>query len=518
MMSNNTDMTVTRGCITVRLLSIQQQAYDEVVAAARTCYSPVGLVDPTSAAAWPDEKRNALVKSIFEAGHHTTLQHSHATFAIQGVSRLAVWSFLHSHPFYNSEQISQRYVAVSPNEMTVPDDLTPHNHALFLQTMEAQTRAYTMLCTVLAPDAAAAYLALFPGRADTTRAARDVERRSQEVARYVLPLATHACLHHTVSVLTILRYHKMMNQPDAPAEQRNLAEAMLELLLRVEPNFAPLVKRPFETAEFRFAESGEIINTGRAAKFTAEFDTAMDGRKFSKLIGDATANEPLLADSVRTVLGISSAEMNDDEAIEIALNPERNKTHGEIMNLSTMAKLAHPLWHPHYTFRKKLSHCADSQNQRHRMTPASRPVLMAHYTGAPDVVAPQMIAKNAKALEMFHDINALTWHNINTLLHSGATPEQAALLLPNATAVRFTESADLLNLRHKMTMRLCNNAQEEIVLASYEEAEQITAANPRIGQHLSAPCVTRQRAGTTPPCPEGERFCGKRQWPVSNNH
>ncbi len=31
--------------------------------------------------------------------------------------------------------------------------------------------------------------------------------------------------------------------------------------------------------------------------------------------------------------------------------------------------------HAHYTFRKKLSHSADSQDQRHRMVPGSRPLL-----------------------------------------------------------------------------------------------------------------------------------------------
>ena len=31
-------------------------------------------------------------------------------FILDNVSRLAIWSFFHAHPFYNSEQVSQRYV------------------------------------------------------------------------------------------------------------------------------------------------------------------------------------------------------------------------------------------------------------------------------------------------------------------------------------------------------------------------------------------------------------------------
>ena len=54
-------------------------------------------------------------------------------------------------------------------------------------------------------------------------------------------------------------------------------------------------------------------------------------------------------------------------------------------------------------------------------------------------------------------------------------------LLPSAVAIRFTESADLLNLHHKFAMRLCYNAQDGIWKASHEEAFQIRAVNPRIG-------------------------------------
>jgi thymidylate synthase ThyX len=54
------------------------------------------------------------------------------------------------------------------------------------------------------------------------------------------------------------------------------------------------------------------------------------------------------------------------------------------------------------------------------------------------------------------------WSGINALKNHGIDDEFALYLLPNATAVRFTESADLLNLHHKLKMRLCYLAQEEI--------------------------------------------------------
>ena len=67
---------------------------------------------PGGAAAGATALRDRIARSIFEAGHHTTLQHAHFQFALSGVSRQFLWTFLHSHPFYNSEQVSQRYVEV----------------------------------------------------------------------------------------------------------------------------------------------------------------------------------------------------------------------------------------------------------------------------------------------------------------------------------------------------------------------------------------------------------------------
>ena len=81
---------------------------------------------------------------------------------------------------------------------------------------------------------------------------------------------------------------------------------------------------------------------------------------------------------------------------------------------------------------------------------------------------------------------------------AASSDEFAAYLLPNAVAIRFTESADLLNLHHKFAMRLCYNAQEEIWRASLDEALQIREVNPRIGPWLLPPCTLRHLAARAP--------------------
>jgi hypothetical protein len=216
---------------------------------------------------------------------------------------------------------------------------------------------------------------------------------------------------------------------------------------------------------------------------------------------------------VRAVLGLPRARLSDEEAVRLVLDPSVNRLLGEDLNLSTLSKLGRCLHHAHYTFAKKLSHAADSQDQRHRMTPAARPLLAAVVDDQPDVVVPRLIAHAGEgALEVFEEAIGRAWKGAAEVRRAGASVEAAAYLLPNALAVRFVESSDLLNLHHKHKMRLCYNAQEEIWQACLDEALQIRAAEPAIGRWLLPPCSVRQLAGRKPFCPEGERFCGIAVW------
>ncbi len=139
-------------------------------------------------------------------------------------------------------------------------------------------------------------------------------------------------------------------------------------------------------------------------------------------------------------------------------------------------------------------------------------MLLRHFTGEPDYIIPEPIKHSEAALKLYEESMADSWETVNRLLAAGESPEFAAYLLPNAVKVRFTESADLLNLHHKMAMRLCYNAQEEIWRASMDEAEAISGVNPEIGKWLLPPCGLRKHAGAKPICPEGDRYCGIPVW------
>src|ERR1700719_3808628 len=128
-----------------------QDPYNNAVATARTCYSSQVIHAPDVAK--DDQtrlRRDVIAQSIYKAGHHTTIQHATFQFVLDKVSRQLIWSFLHSHPFYNSEQVSQRYVEMKAGNFAVPP-LAPRHREAFEATARLQNESYAKLTPLLIP-------------------------------------------------------------------------------------------------------------------------------------------------------------------------------------------------------------------------------------------------------------------------------------------------------------------------------------------------------------------------------
>jgi hypothetical protein len=169
------------------------------------------------------------------------------------------------------------------------------------------------------------------------------------------------------------------------------------------------------------------------------------------------------------------------------------------------------LVHAHYTFRKKLSHTADSQDQRHRMVPGSRPLLSRTVPAVVDVIEPELCRDDPTCHGLFVEACEAAWSARAQLLERGVEPELALYPLPNAVAIRFEESGTLLDLLHKWTLRTCLNAQQEIWQASMDEIEQVGAVHPKLVEHVGPPCCVRNGVAR-PRCTEGSHFCGVPVW------
>ncbi len=495
----------------VRITRSFPSPFASILTSARTCRSPRGVVRDEDLKPGGE----SLARELLAAGHHTTFEHAYFQFSLENVSRHFLWSFLHAHPFYNSEQVSQRYVKVRESSCFVPPI---HGEALsaYREGLHEQHGFYKELIEKLLPGAEAAYHARFPSRARKAgKHEREIERKAQEIARYVLPVATCSHLYHTVSALTLLRYFRMCGQYDAPYEQRLVVGTMVRALLDLDPAYGSLLEEPIpteDTPEARFlAGRPELADPPSRRAFLEEFDSSLGG-KVSRLVDWKSRGEKETAETVREVLGVPAPALPDDDAIALAISPSRNPILANTLNLTTLDKLTRAMHHSAYTFRKKLSHTADSQDQRHRTTPASRPVLAAHSTGDPDFITPILIRQDPAIETRYREMMDRIWERIRRIERLGASEEFALYLLPNAVAVRFTESADFQGLRHKHVMRLCYLAQEEIWQASIDEALQVREVHPRLGRSLGPPCVVRKEAGIMPWCPEGARFCGEPVW------
>jgi thymidylate synthase ThyX len=502
----------------VELQNWFERPYDNAVATARTCYSSkVIYPEDVSKTEKSRALRDRIARSTYQAGHHTTIQHPTFQFVLRQVSRQFIWSFLHQHPFYNSEQVSQRYVKVQDGTYTVPPLPSDAARDAFRAAAQDQMQTYERLIEVLRPAVDREYYKVFPARRRRAeRWASAVEKRLYEAARYILPVATHAHLYHTVSGLTLHRYRRLVDSFDCPAEQRAVVGAMTALVERVDPDFFKHVEDPLpleETLEHALFTRFHRDGAEPARAFIDEYDQRLGGRR-SLLIDWKANGEATMAQAVRSMLGVPRSALADGEALKLLLDPAHHPAlAGGSLNLSTHLKLTRALHHAHYTFAKKLSHTADSQDQRHRMTPGSRPILAAQVlTDEPDLVLPEIIERTPEAHELFLATCARTLATVRRLRDEGAGPDAWTYLLPNATAIRFEESGDLLSFHHKWSLRLCYLAQEEIWRASKEEVQQVARIEPTVGGLIGPPCWTRRRAGQTPYCPEGDRFCGVPAW------
>ena len=504
------DLVILTGPPQVTLRSASRRPYAGAIAAARTCYSPrvIGADEVTAA------QRESIGPLTFEGGHHTVYQHAHFEFGLENVSRQFVWSFLHSHPFYNSEQSSQRFVRLDEVRALVPEGLGTEARTVYEGAILGAWSAYRRLNDLLRPDTLrimSELRHLSPNAAEkrVKRVAREAEKKAIETARYVIPLAAFTSMVHTVSGIVLHRLWRMMRTGDCPRESVAVVTAMVDHVRALDPEF-------FDRVGQGPLEAPDVVET-RLPRVTGSFDSEaarLDARmgSLTSLLVDYTARgEETTADAVRTILGQTPDTLPDDLALERALNPSLNRYRLETLNLAVHSPLSRALHHSTYTFLKRLSHTADSQDQRHRMVPGSRPLMTFTDTKHPDYVTPPLVAANPAARAVYDEAMAAAWTAKNRLLELDVPLELALYVLPNAKTLRFHESGSLVYLGHKWVMRTCFNAQEEIYRASMDELDQVRAVHPRLARHMGPPCVLR--AGRiTPTCTEGEHFCGVPVW------
>jgi thymidylate synthase ThyX len=492
----------------VRLRNWFDRPYDDAISAARTCYSSRVI----EADEITDRQRRTIGPLTFDGGHHTVYQHATFEFGLSGISRQLVWSLLHGFPFYNTEQQSQRYVRLDKIAAHVPPALDGEARSIYEDAVEGAWRSYRELTARLTPITRRILSDLWrlPARKNEAfgkSVGKEAEKKAIEIARYVIPVGCHTAMVYTISGIVLHRLRRMARASDVPTEAVDVVSRMVAEVEKIDPDFFDRIGDPAR-------EYDEILENRIDAKAGGDpvvleaFDKSLDDRR-SRLIDWSARAPEVIADAVRRVLG--RVDLDDEAAIDCVLDPAKNPYRVDTLNVSAHAPLMRTLVHAHYTFRKKLSHTADSQDQRHRMVPGSRPLLTRSVPDHVDVIEPELCQEDPACHELFVAACEAAWDARARLQNCGVAPEYAVYLLPNAVAVRFEESGTLLDLLHKWTMRTCLNAQREIWEASMDEIEQVRAVHPLLARHVGPPCSVRNGV-VRPRCTEGSHFCGVPVW------
>lgn len=450
-----------------------------------------------------------LTRSIYEAGHHTPFQHPTFVFGLEDVSRNVVESFLHNHVFYNSEQQSQRYVEMKHADVHVPPAIaaSPAARKVFEDAVRSAWGAYHDLRERLITPNLKVMGAIGKVKGQTDKQVHtDAEKKAQEMARYVLPIAAATQLYHTVSGIVLLRYVRMSQASGAPAEAKALVEAMVAEVRKVDPTFIDRVSevpRPQEShVEWRLAGDAPV-------------DPLPAGR-YALLVNATPGADAVVESALREVLG---TRLPRPDLLREVLDPGRNGVWNDTLNTWDHSPALRTLRHVHYTFRKRLSLTAYAQDQRHRMVPGSRPQLTRCLTPTPDVHVPDIIGTDAQSKGLYDAAIRSLWDAIGRLRSLGIPADELCYLLPNATNITFHQSGDLLSFIHKWRLRLCFNAQKEIFDASLEELRQAQAVHPELTKWLGPPCTfvaaaqpADKQDSVEACCPEGPRWCGVKVW------
>jgi thymidylate synthase (FAD) len=191
----------------VKLLEFTPEPDRLVAAAARLCYSPVGIVDIMERMS--SEQVARLLKQLQENGHDSPIEHVTFTFGVEGVSR-ALTHQLVRHRIASYSQQSQRYVKMGGFKAVTPPTVAQNPEALatYNQVIKAIETAYNKLLTVGIPA---------------------------EDARFVLPNACESKIVVTMNARSLLHFLEIRTCSRAQWEIRRLALEMRKLVREAAP-------------------------------------------------------------------------------------------------------------------------------------------------------------------------------------------------------------------------------------------------------------------------------------------
>lgn len=217
--------------LNVKLLAHTPEPERVVAAAARLCYSAVG-VDALLEKSTP-ERDAKFVRMLAGLGHASPIEHASFTFGIEGVSR-ALLAQITRHRIASYSVQSQRYVRLDDFRFVVPPEVEsdPEAKAAFLTAMEEEGRHYLNIAAALQKKHKAELMAQ---GMEEKEAEKKAEKLANEDARFVLPNACETKMVVTMNARSLQNFFHLRCCNRAQWEIRALAEEMFKLVYPIAP-------------------------------------------------------------------------------------------------------------------------------------------------------------------------------------------------------------------------------------------------------------------------------------------
>lgn len=444
------------------------------VASARGCYAKRTIISEECENWKPADD---LLIDLLVAGHTTTLEHYHITLNLEDITRHFVWRYLHSFPFYSTDQQSQRYVEMQIENFYIPNELTKEEQLEWREFYNNIFKNYKLLNTQLED--------LFEKNTIVKlnkQQEKNKNKKAMEFGRYILPLGQLTKMKYTINFITMLRLigflSSLNEQDECYYEAKMFANKLENLLINTDIRLFNIIQKAKE----------EYISTLPLTK-NYEIDYKS---KFVKL-NNKSAN--LISHNINILNTKGIVKTNN-----FKFNPL-------LQNINDMED---------FVVEHLVSHSCDSQNQRHRTTKGFRPILSDYYDKLEHKYYIPEIIKSDKNIYNLYVNSMETIYNFFEKYRKSHGFNIAIYLLPNAQKVYFIEKNFMSQFEHKAQKRLCYNSQEEIFHMTKDILDELKLNNVDISKYeLMAPCHINQKYGIKPTCPEGNRFCGTKVWKLN---
>ena len=427
------------------MISVQLKAQTDIDTttlssyAAKVCYT----------ATPPEMGQLIRVKErLFDTGHHTTIEHNHFTFLLDGMSVSSIVFGMHLNaPYYNTDQRSGRFSKMYDN----PDlneirayltDIYPNEDIDSAVTfVEKGLNIYQNHIGPLT-DLAAQMIRQERPLAGEAYIEQNAKKFAQEQLRVFISQVMPTALVMTVNISALAALWRVAWSP----EMRRITDGMRDEVLRVQPDLAymfdPDKRQNRDWSPCAVLDHGQILT-----------------QPVCRLIS-ADIGEVQLPDSKDAVdlLPFSPVSMNNQLSL---VKTEITASCGTI-----------------------------GEDQRHRSIHRGEPVL----TG--DFYLPPLLQKGGLkplAEEYLASYRALAGR---------LSPALMTTIAPYGMMAKYMKVAHLNALLHEQGKRLCWCAQEEISDLSRQLREQLITLYPALAERLAPPCYRGK-------CLEGVRFCGR---------